>query len=181
MSPVEAALRRMRAAGERVAAVESPYPLTPPHFAAGCSSAEIDELLGSAARRVQPYVEFLGLCREVDAADVFNGYFLFSPLSVTRQVHGPKRLRVGEEPGLLEVDVLAVGADGGGNLFLMGTSANLPGRVWKWNHEHAVREDGTAIDGFIETASSFESFLDRIALDWEHFVVNDADWRYISG
>ncbi len=181
MSPVEAALHRMRAAAEQVAMVESPYPLSPPHFAAACSSAEVDELLGSAALRVRPYVEFLNLCREVDAADVFNGYFLFSPLSASRQMHGPKRLHVGEEPNLVEVDVLAVGGDGGGNLFVMGISANLPGRVWKWNHEHAVREDGTAIDGFTDIADDFEGFLDRFALDWEHFVANDADWRYISG
>lgn len=181
MTSVETALRRMRAAAERVATLDPPYPLEPPRFAAGCSPAEIDELLGDAASRVRPYAEFLSRCRSVDAADVFNGYFLFSPIDVIRQAHAPRRVLIGQEPFLAEVEVLAVGGDGGGNLFVMGTSVNAPGRVWKWNHEHPARADGTAIDAVTEVAADFVSFLERIALDWEHFVANDAEWRNISG
>ncbi|MEZ4407867.1 MAG: hypothetical protein R3A52_15545 [Polyangiales bacterium] len=81
----------------------------------------------------------------------------------------------------MESEVIAVGGDDGGNLFVMGTSANAPGRVWRWNHEHPARADGTAIDGVTEVAADFVSFARRIALDWERIVANDTEWRYISG
>jgi hypothetical protein len=181
VSRIEAALNRLREAAERIETLDSPYPLRKPSFGPGCCAPEIAELLGEGATRVSEYAEYLCLCRRVDAGDVFNGYFLFSPLLVVRQTDGPRRLHVGHGADLSEVEVLTVGGDGGGNLFLMSKSPNESGAVWKWNHEAEVRFDGVAKDGLTKVADSFGGFLERVAADWEHFAAGDRTWDYISG
>jgi hypothetical protein len=181
VSRIESALDRLRDAAERIQGLDSPYPLHKPSFGPGCCAPEVDELLGDRAARLSEYAEYLRLCRRVDGADVFNGYFLFSPLLVVRQTEAPRRLHVGHGADLSEVEVLTVGGDGGGNLFLMSTSPDAPGAVWKWDHEAEVRFDGVAKDGLTRVADSFGGFLERVATDWEHFVARDRTWNYISG
>ena len=161
--------------------VESPYPLRQPHFGPGCCSAEIEELLGDCHERLPEYSEYLALCRRVDATDVFNGYFLFSPVHAVQRGEGPRLLHVGSGPDLSEVRVLPIGGDGGGNLFLMGYSPNAAGAVWKWDHEYGARFDGMAKDGITKIADDFAGFLERIAEDWEHFTSGDRAWHYVSG
>jgi len=171
----------MRIAGAAVAAIESPYPLDVPRFGPACCEAEIDELLGAKRVELAEYSEFLSINRRIDAADIYNGYFLFSPLLVARQIDMPQRLHVGIEPNLSEVEVLPIGSDGGGNGFLMGRSGPSVGLVWKWDHERVVRSDGVAREGVVKVAETFVGFLERVALDWEHFVSGDTSWSYISG
>jgi len=152
-----------------------------PKFGPGCCDGEVEELLGEWRIQLAEYVEFLATCRRIEAADVYNGYFLFSPLLIVRQSDAPRRLHVGTEPNLIEVNVLAIGGDGGGNMFMLGTSGPLLGNVWKWNHEFPVRFDGVALDGITKLADCFAAFLERVALDWEHFVSQDTSWDYIAG
>ena len=159
--------------------MDSPYPLMAPEFGAGCHEAEIEELEGKT-RLADGHREFLLACRRIDASDVYNGYFLFSPI-VIATIDGPRRLYVSNEPHLEEVSVSPIGGDGGGNLFLIGRSPNALGWVWKWNHEYPIRFDGVAREGLLLLSRSFEGFLERIADDWEHFVSQDREWDYISG
>ncbi len=180
MTRIEAAMARLRQCAERIGSLQAPYAREMPFFGPGCCEAEIAELLGNRAPRLAEYGEYLRLCRRIDAADVFNGYSLFSPLLVVQQTEAPRRLLVGREPQLLEVEVLAVGGDGGGNLFLMSTSSNQPGAVWKWDHESGARFDGVARDGLTEVAGDFAGFLERIATDWEHFAAGDDAWSYLA-
>jgi len=70
--------------------------------------------------------------------------------------------------------VLPIGADGGGNLFLMDRASNALGAVWKWDHEFQPRFDGVAREGLSYVAGSFVEFLERVAEDWEHFLAGDA-------
>jgi hypothetical protein len=182
VSRILAVLQRLRDCAARVPDLESPYPLHSPAFGPPCCDAEIDELLGSAASRVSEYVEFLRLCRRIDASDVFNGYFLYSPVAIAASDGSiPRILQVDLGRGLDEVFVLRIGGDGGGNQFVMGTGKNAPGTVWKWNHEHPVRFDGMAKEGLSQVATSFSAFLERMAEDWEHFVDRDRSWTYLSG
>jgi hypothetical protein len=180
MSRVSDALDRLREAGAALSRLASVTPLKAPTFGPGCSTGELDEL---QERGPLPgdYVEFLSLCRRIVASDVFNGYYLYSPLGRPSDTAIPRRLLIGAEPTLQEVAVSAVGGDGGGNLFLMGVGPIAAGRVWKWNHEHPARSDGVTREGLTEVADSFATFLQRVAEDWEHFARGDRDWPYISG
>ena len=180
MTRVSDALDRLRVAGAALPRLRSVHPLEAPTFGPGCCTGELDEL---QERRRLPYdyVEFLSLCRRIVASDVFNGYYLYSPLGRPADSSIPRRLLVGAEPRLQEVAVSAVAGDGGGNQFLMGVGSVAAGRVWKWNHERPVGLDGVAREGLTEIADSFTAFLERVADDWEHFVRNDPAWSYISG
>lgn len=99
---------------------------------------------------------FLSLCGEVSAPDVHNGYSLGGLACLT---FAP--------PQGLNVPARRLGADGGGNVFLL-----PPHGVAKWLH-------GT---GALEiVATSFTEFLERVALDWECFVAGASDHEYLSG
>ena len=175
------ALRRLKATGEEVAAMELPYPASAPSFGPACCDAEIEELLASYRAAVPGYATFLSACRRIDGADVHNGYFIYSPLTAVTQLHTPRRIVVGDEPRLREVPVLAVGGDGCGNAFLIGLDGPEAEAVWKWNHEHPPREDGVGRTGLVKIADSFVAFLDRLATDWERFASGDTTWTYVSG
>lgn len=182
MSRIEAAIARLREAARRVPLLESPYPLHGPHLGPACCEAEIEEL-EQVVRGSLPseYREYLATCRRIDAEDVFCGYFLFSPLRIVGGDGSRPRFHVKLRGQLDEVWVVPVGGDGGGNLFVMGTTENASGVVWKWNHEHPVRFDGMAQEGLMQVASSFAEFLERLATDWEHFVGGDRGWAYLAG
>lgn len=179
MSQIEKVLNRMKEAGAKLSILDFPYPIEVPEFGPGCHQVEIDEIEENWPLPTD-YREYLLLCRYINAADVFNGYFLFSPIGIAT-ADGPKILHVEIDGGLDEVQVAAIGGDGGGNLFLMGRSPNAAGEVWKWNHEYPPRFDGVSSDGLLFVAASFTEFLERVADDWEHFVADDRDWSYISG
>ena len=182
MSRVQAALDRLRVVAPSIPGLKSPYPLEEPRFGVGCCQPEIDELLGELRGHLQEYAEYLSLCRSITAPDVFCGYYLYSPLSIVgRNDSQPRFLHVERHGTLSEVRVFPVGGDGGGNLFVMGTTHDAAGVVWKWDHESVVRFDGMAKEGLTHIADSFAEFLERVATDWEHFVAADRDWRYVSG
>ncbi len=180
MSRASEALDRLRKAGAALSTLESVYPLEAPTFGPGCCIGELDELQEKCPLP-EDYVEFLALCRRVVASDVFNGYYIYSPLGRPADSSIPRRLLVGVEPRLEDVLVLAVAGDGGGNQFLMAVGSEAAGQVWKWNHERPVRFDGVAREGLTVVAGSFTAFLERVAEDWEHFVHDDRAWSYISG
>ena len=145
---VAEAIQRLQQLASRVPALPSPYPLEEPRFGPPCCEAEIGELLGGKADSVPEYVDFLRRCRRIDAADVFNGYRLFSPIGIASSDDSrPRILHVDLGAGLTEVRVIAVGSDGGGNLFLLGLGDTAAGHVWKWSHEAEVRFDGVASSG----------------------------------
>ena len=82
------------------------------------------------------YRTFLQQCARVSAMDIHNGYQLLSPsltIRIRDQDDIPKT--IGGAPAL------PVGADGGGNLFLL--SLRPPHEVWKWNHETGAATNGT--------------------------------------
>jgi hypothetical protein len=62
--------------------------------------------------------------------------------------------------------VVPVATDGGGNAFLLGPS----GRVWRWDHE---------TDSLVEIADSFQSFLERVADDWEAYLTDRPGWQFL--
>ena len=185
MSRIRQALDRLRTAAERVPLLDSVCPLSAPRFGPGCCDGELSELDGGFKPGLPAdYLEYLSLCRRIDAADVFNGYFIDSPLTIARpqrQDGVPRFLHVGGGATMQEIFVISMGSDGGGNLFFMGTSAVGQGQIWKWNHETEVRFDGMAKDGLTLLAPDFSGFLERMAEDWEHFVAGDHDWEYFSG
>jgi hypothetical protein len=44
------------------------------------------------------------------------------------------------------------------------------GRVWRWDHETSSVK---------EVAASFTEFLERVALDWEAYVADRPNWRFL--
>lgn len=183
MSRIQSAIGRLRKSGEAVPLMASLYPLSNPIIGAGACDGELDELSGRFREGIpSDYREFLGSCRAISAMDVFSGYAFYSPLSlVSHDQSVPRRIHVVGERGLVEVSVLAVAGDGGGNQFLLGMSGELRGRVWKWSHEDPVRFDGVANAGLNAVASNFTEFLERVADDWEHFVSATKGWKSLSG
>jgi len=181
LNQIERLLDRLKTLGAQVPGIESPYPLLEPTFQNGANPDEVAELgVGSLPA---DYLEYLSRCRALSATDVFNAYFIFSPLQVARIASGvPHVLHVTGLDGLLtEVHVLPIGGDGGGNMFLLEKGVGTQGRVWKWSHEYPTRFDGVASEGLTFLAPSFTAFLERVAEDWQHFVALDRSWHYISG
>lgn len=81
MNLVEAVLNRLRDAAAQIPGLDSPYPLAVPSFEPGCQDGEIKEIEG-AWPLPSDYREYLSHCRRIDASDVFNGSFVFSPIQV---------------------------------------------------------------------------------------------------
>jgi hypothetical protein len=185
MSRIRRVLERLKAAAERVPSAPSSYPLAAPRFGPGCCDGELAELQSEFVSGLPAdYLEYLSLCRRIDAADVFNGYFLYSPLRLSRvkgEQGAPRFLHVGVGPALQEIFVTTIGSDGGGNRFLMGTSATGHGQIWKWSHDAELRFDGMGKDGLLLLAADFGAFLERMADDWEHFAAGEHDWPYFAG
>jgi hypothetical protein len=98
MSRITDTVERLRALAAQIPTLESPYPLEAPEFGPGCHEAEVEELEGRT-RLPERYREFLLTCRRVTARDMWNGYFLFSPIGVAT-TEAPRRLIVGNEPHL---------------------------------------------------------------------------------
>ncbi len=111
------------------------------------------------------YKEFLRLSGGVTAMDVYNGYQLLS-VSLLRRIRGES-----ETPRTVGASaVLPVGADGGGNLFLL--SLRSPFTVWKWNHEVGAADGGRLAENheaLSVVCSGFSEFLFGLSRT-EHFV-----------
>jgi hypothetical protein len=104
---------------------------------------------------------FFALTDAVVGMSVHNGYHIGGTETLAGIVESaamPRRV-----PDGLAVPV---GLDGGGNGFLLSAT----GRVWGWNHE---------IGSLSEIAESFGAFLDRVASDWNAYVADTRDWRYL--
>jgi cell wall assembly regulator SMI1 len=163
---VQTALDRLRALAARIPVIESTYPLLEPSFAPGAPPDEVDALEATLAARLPgDYRRFLLLCSRVDAMDVWNGYAVHSPAQVQRILAAREVAdRYGGEK------LVPVASDGGGNLFFM----TLPsGQILKWRQL-------VSTSPFIEVASSFTGFLERMADDWFHFIEDDREWQYMA-
>ncbi|MFO0551529.1 MAG: SMI1/KNR4 family protein [Polyangiaceae bacterium] len=177
MSAISTTVDRLRRAGAQLADMGDP-----PRFGPGCCNGELDELGAWYRGLPADYREFLSLTRSVHAADVFNGYFFYSPLQVARRDDSlPRVLQLAVSGPIEEVPVVAVAGDGGGNQFVLGMAGQRRGWVWKWCHEYPVRFDGVANMGLTQVASTFAAFVERVAEDWEHFARDDQTWAYLSG
>ena len=184
MSDVQKIVVRLRELAERIPSMESSYPLSQPTFGAGCSEREVLALQKAiGAPLPDDYREYLSSCGRIDAADVFNGYFVYAPHDVAR-LHAsgevPGLIRYSEGAIVIESRVIAVGGDGGGNQFLLSTTAPWVGRMWKFDHE-AGFADGVAGQGIRAIAETFSGFLERVATDWERFIEDDQEWEFLSG
>ena len=109
--------------------------------------------------------------------DIHNGYELLSP-SLTIRIRDQDEIpkTIGGSP------TLPVGADGGGNLFLL--TLRPPHEVWKWNHETGAATNGTlplAHPSLTPVSFGFVAFLERVLEDWEHFVADDRQWPFLAG
>jgi SMI1 / KNR4 family (SUKH-1) len=161
-------LATLVALAARIPLIDSSSTLESPTFLAPASE---ESILGLEARLPaalsRDYRDFLRACSGFMAMDVFNGYQLFAPEMVVRMRADDGVPKTALIDGAAHPCV-AVAGDGGGNLFLLVLSS---GRVLKWLHETGRT---------LPVADSFAGFLDRVALDWEHFIKGD-DWRYVSG
>jgi hypothetical protein len=110
--------------------------------------------------------DFLQCCGEVCAMGVHNGY----QIGVNARMLQPQNREL--LPGTIgEAEsaelAIPVGADGGGNAFLLIARS---GRVYGWNHETGRVN---------QIADSFIAFLKRVVTDWEHYLADDHAWHYL--
>jgi hypothetical protein len=176
-------LAELRFVGARLPDMESVYPLQAPVFHDAAAHDAIASLEAGTGGVLPPeYRQFLCLCGAIEAMDFFNGYCLFAPDFVQRQMQqGPNfsSVLIGGDSHL----ALPIGGNGGGDFFFL-----VPGHgIWRISHE-ILPSDGDPIDvsrpqwGVVNIAASFLSFLERIRVDWHHFVaVPDEPWDYACG
>ena len=165
----EQRLATLVALAARVPNIDSSYELEQPEFLAPAAEESIAALEALLPAALPPgYRACLRACGGFIAMDVWNGYQLFAPELVLR-MRGEVAVPTAIPLDGVAHPCIAVAGDGGGNLFLL----TLPsGPVFKWLHETGRT---------VQVADSFGAFLDRVALDWEHFIEGDGDWRYLSG
>jgi hypothetical protein len=166
---VSAALERLRALARRISLIEYEpnYRLAEPSFASGAASQEIAALEATLASPLpSDYRRFLILCSRIDAMDVWSGYAIHFPSQIQRILAAREvpDQHVGQK-------LVPIGSDGGGNIFFMALPS---GNVLKWRHD-------VSTSPFVELASSFSGFLERMAEDWAHFIDDDREWKYMAG
>ena len=140
-----------------------------PKFAPPASADAIEMLARAVGAPLLPELrEFLASTEEIEAVDVWNGYWIGSPRTVARSLgrgdYYPNAVDLRAAGGL----TIPFAGDGGGNGFDV---ALIDGRVWRWNHETGHAR---------EIAASFSAFLSRVAEDWEHAAAGDPAWAYLS-
>jgi SMI1 / KNR4 family (SUKH-1) len=176
---IDDVVAEMQLTGESVPLVTAPIRLEAPRWGTPASEAEVAELEAEVAGRLpDDYRSFLLRHGSVAAMDVLNGYDIFGArqaLAITRGDDAPRQIRMGSDI----VPVVVCGGDGGGNLFLLGTNGLA---VFKWLHEYGIDDQQITHGRAIERLStSFTAFLERVGLDWKHFVADNRDWKYIAG
>lgn len=175
-------LAELRALGAEIGDVDFGYPVPPASFEPGASDDRIQALREAAGGALPPdYQEFLVACAGFTGMDFHNSYALHPPELVARLLEGegpPKYLLA---DGRRE-RVLAVGSDGGGNIFLLEVAP--PFRVLKWTHERHTGEEACLPDAPCLTliSTGFTAFLQRVAADWSRYLRGgDDEWPFISG
>ena len=157
------------------------YPVETATFESGASASRIESV---AALVDEPlpldYRYFLSQCAGFTGMDFQNGYVMHTPeevVRVSRQADAPTRVTTAAGA----VPVLPVGADRGGNLFLL--SLRTPQVVLRWDHETGETRDAVPANRRRSrpTSGGFVSFLERIREDWSHFLGSDAaSWTYLT-
>ena len=161
-------IENLKAVGHKVPDVPCVYQLEEPTFGAGTSEEDIT-VLKSMIKVLLPedFLLFQKVCGSISAMDVWNGYALLPISQITKLITDPISSR------LIQVrngkpTTIPIGGDGGGDMFLMLLDGS--GQVVKWNHEVNAHE---------RIADNFTNFLERILQDWEHFIAQDNDWKYL--
>jgi len=163
-------LYRLRIVGNKIPDVLCVYPLEAPIFGTGISQSDIASLEAAIkAPLPKDFLAFQKLCGFISAMDIWNGYSLMEASRINALIvdaHSPPAIQVVNGQSTL----IPIGGDGGGNLFLTAFADSY--HISKWNHETGSQE---------KLADSFTEFLERMLEDWEHFVIQDSDWKYMSG
>jgi hypothetical protein len=120
------------------------------------SMIELERMVGFALP--EDLQEFLEQTYSIVAMSVHNGYWLGR---INKLIDGDSFPRVADGEA-----AIPVATDGGGNAFLLGAS----GRVWRWDHE---------TDRLNLVATSFGTFLERVAEDWSAYVSEKPGWRFL--
>jgi SMI1-KNR4 cell-wall len=105
-------------------------------------------------------MRFLRQGEEVIAMGVHNGYRIGG-------LHWMSSYRPEMQPAVESNNLIPVASDGGGNVFLVSRSS---GHVLHWDHE--TRK-------LAAVANSFADFLARVVSDWEHYVSDERNWKYL--
>ena len=158
---VDRALRELRALGAEIAEQDFGHPVEAAAFADGADASRIHAVAALAGAPLPAdYAYFLSRCAGFVGMDFQNGYVVHAPEDVVRLLR--------ERGGAAAV--LPVGADGGGNAFLLQLRA--PHGVLRWDH---------AVGGHQPVADGFAGFLERVRDDWRAFLGPDPEaWTYIT-
>ncbi|HEY0075073.1 MAG TPA: SMI1/KNR4 family protein [Abditibacteriaceae bacterium] len=167
-SQIKNILDRLRSTGTKIPAVPCIYQLKEPVFGTGSPQADIVSLEDAIkAPLPQDFVAFQELCGTISAMDIWNGYSIMGASHIKSLFADTQLLHVFHTDS--QSIMMPIGSDGGGNMFLMGFVGG--NQILKWNHETDSQE---------KLADSFTEFLERMLEDWEHFVIQDANWKYMS-
>jgi len=147
------------------------YPTDEPTFGDGATEADLNafEAMLPAPLPID-FQYFQTICGSISAPHIWNGYFLHEIMLVQRIMFDYESYPKNFFLDINRLRMLPIGSDGGGNLFLM--SIGPANYITKWNHE--VNEQS-------RLANNFTEFLQRMVEDWEHFIVEDSGWHYMSG
>lgn len=168
-SKIQTLIERLQQVGSAVPNIPCVYPLQSPVFGDGVSEEDIVSL--EAITKVPldgDFLLFQRLCGSVSAMDIWNGYSLMEASHIKAlitNIDSPQVIWVTHN----QSNMLPIGGDGGGNMFLMSLADN--NHVLKWNHETGAQ---------VRLANNFAEFLERMLKDWEQFVAQDSSWNYMS-
>lgn len=101
----------------------------------------------------ESYLKFHEHCGHINALDIHNGYWLDKGEKILERLIKNEKL-------------LIIGSDGGGNLFKLNI---INSNICKTN---------PAGKNPIKISNSFEEFLKRLTLDWQHFLDGDEFYNY---
>ena len=125
-----------------------------PEIGVGLSGSIIATIVSDSSITLpEDFIQFLQVCGELNGMDVHNGYCIGWDQAVVPSCH--------------EGSFVSIGADGGGNVFLLGSAG-----VYKCNHETNELK-------FV--SGSFAEYLSLVALDWEKYLAEDHGHSYLSG
>jgi hypothetical protein len=178
---IDRVLRELRFLGAEIVNRDFGYAAEAAIFEPGAAASRIDAIAELLAEPLPvDYSYFLSQCAGFVGMDFHNGYVIHTPEEVMRRFREswvPKRLMTAVGPA----PVLPVGADGGGNVFLLQPRPRQV--VLRWDHE--IGGSGDAVPAthpcLRPISDSFVSFLERIRDDWSHFLGPDrSSWTYIT-
>jgi len=164
---------RLRSLAVEMEAIDLGYPSAPVAFGPPGPLPAVSEIAQELGVRLPvDYLWFITNVGGVSAADMFNGYFIHSA-EVLRSTNQCPSFPTHVQHRTREQRLLCIGGDGGGNLWVIGTSEPFP--VFKWDHER-----GESVEGLSYIADGFVALLERMAQDWRQFLSGNHEWKYLA-